>query len=196
MPLTLLLLALGLAADATAVAISAGMAATRVRLRDALLMGGSFGAAQGLMPVVGWAVGSRFSNAIEAWDHWVILVLLGGIGGKMVIDAVRTSRAQQRGEGEAAPDANPFTARNMALLSVATSIDALAAGVTLPLLDVHIEVAAAVIAGVTAALSVSGALLGQRLGAHVGPKLNLAGGLILIGLGIKAVVEHVSARTP
>ena len=95
MLLTLLILAVGLAADATAVSISAGLSAARVRVRDAILLAGSFGVAQALMPMIGWAVGSRFSNAIEAWDHWVVLIILGGIGGKMVVDAVRSSRVKE-----------------------------------------------------------------------------------------------------
>jgi putative Mn2+ efflux pump MntP len=192
MALTLLLLALALAADATAVSITAGIAAKRVRLRDALFLGGSFGVAQGLMPVLGWAVGRRFSSEIEAWDHWLVLVLLGGIGAKMIVDGVRAWRAKDDPSKDA--PTNPFAPRNVLLMSVATSIDALAAGVTLPLLDVHIVIAAIVIAAVTFVLCVLGALLGRRLGVRLGPRLDIAGGLILIGLGIKTVIDHVTAQ--
>ena len=180
---TLLFLALGLSADATAVSLAAGVTSSRVR--DALLLAVCFGAAQGLMPVLGWAVGSRFADAIEAWDHWVVLVLLGGIGGKMVFDGLKSSGT---------PEPRPFAARTVALMSLATSIDALAAGVTLPLLNVHIATAAAVIGGVTFAFCFVGVLLGQRLGTRFGPKLTVIGGLILIGLGLKTAVEHVVGR--
>lgn len=177
-----MLLSVGLAADATAVAISAGLASTTVRARDALLLAASFGAAQGLMPVAGWAMGSRFAGAIDDWDHWVVLVLLGGIGGKMIFDALKPGGK---------PSSKPFAARTLALMALATSIDALAAGVTLPLLDVHIVTAAASIGGVTFLLCFVGALLGRRLGARLGPRITVLGGAILIGLGIKTVFDHL-----
>ncbi len=186
---TLLLLALGLAADATAVSMTASLSAPRVRVRDAWVLAASFGAAQALMPVIGWAVGSRFAAEIEAWDHWVVLALLGGIGIKMVFDALK---AKPPGEPSAA---NPFGFRAVAVTSLATSVDALAAGVTLPLLDVRILTAAVVIGAVTFVLCFAAAMLGQRLGARFGRNIVVAGGVLLIALGVKTVVDHVTARS-
>ena len=189
--LSLVLLALGLSMDATAVAMTSGFTAPRVRLRDALLLALFFGVSQGVMPIIGWAAGSHFAASIQAWDHWVAFVLLGGIGAKMLYDAIRT-------EGEDAAStpartADPFHLRMLVLLALATSIDALVAGLTLPLLEVPPLMAALFIGLTTFVLSLAGVEVGRRFGDRLGQRLDLIGGLVLIGLGFKTLLEHLSA---
>lgn len=195
MPLmTLLLLALGLAMDATAVSIASALAAPRVRARDAFLLSFLFGLFQALMPVIGWAVGAQFANAIAAWDHWLAFVLLGGIGAKMLHEAYShrhpgTEAAEKAGEAAAARD--PFHLGRLVVMAFATSIDALAAGVTLPSLGVDIVTAATIIGAVTFVLCLLGVGVARRLGDWLEGKLDIVGGVVLIGLGIKTLLEHL-----
>jgi len=197
MPLmTLLLLALGLAMDATAVSIASALAAPRVRARDALLLSALFGLFQALMPVIGWVVGAQFANAIAAWDHWLAFVLLAGIGAKMLHEAY-THHHLGEGEAQKAGETarNPFHLGRLLVMALATSIDALAAGVTLPVLNVHIATAAAIIGGITFVLCLLGVSVGRRFGQPLEGKLDILGGLVLIGLGIKTLLEHLLAPT-
>ncbi|HYO53981.1 manganese efflux pump MntP family protein [Archangium sp.] len=193
--LTLLLLALGLAMDATAVSIASALTAPRVRARDALLLAFLFGLFQALMPVIGWALGSQFAEAISAWDHWLTFVLLGGIGAKMIHEAITHHHPgvpDARKPDEPPPERNPFSAGRLTLMALATSIDALAAGVTLPLLEVRLVTAAAVIGGITFALCLLGVSVGRRFGEPLEGKLDIIGGLVLIGIGTKTLIEHLS----
>jgi putative Mn2+ efflux pump MntP len=187
--LTLLALAVGLAMDATTVAVASAMSARRVRPRDALLLASLFGLFQAVMPWLGWVVGLRFEDAIEAWDHWVAFALLAGIGGKMVHEALTAGHGTEEAGGR-----DPFQFGRLLVMALATSVDALAAGFTLPLLDVPVVAAVAVIGGVTFVLCLLGAELGQRFGARLGGKLDLLGGVVLIGLGVKTLVEHLAGR--
>ncbi|WP_375766998.1 manganese efflux pump MntP family protein [Archangium gephyra] len=189
--LTLLLLALGLAMDATAVSIASALSAPRVRARDALLLAFLFGLFQALMPVIGWALGSQFADTISTWDHWLTFVLLGGIGAKMIYEAITHHHAGV--PDEPPPERNPFHLGTLALMALATSIDALAAGITLPLLEVRLVMAAAVIGGVTFALCLLGVSVGRRFGEKLEGKLDIIGGLVLIGIGTKTLIEHLSA---
>ncbi|WNG34773.1 manganese efflux pump [Archangium minus] len=194
--LTLLLLALGLAMDATAVSIASALAAPRVRARDALLLAFLFGLFQALMPVIGWALGSQFAKVISAWDHWLAFVLLGGIGAKMIHEAITHHHPgvpDAPKQGEPPPERNPFATGRLTLMAFATSIDALAAGVTLPVLEVRLVTAAAVIGGITFVLCLLGVSLGRRFGEKLEGKLDIFGGLVLIGIGVKTLIEHLSA---
>jgi putative Mn2+ efflux pump MntP len=197
MPLmTLLLLALGLAMDATAVSIASALAVPRVRVRDGLLVSFLFGSFQALMPVIGWAVGAQFAEAISAWDHWLAFVLLGGIGAKMLHEAYthrHPGTEAARKAGKASTERNPFHPGRLVVMAFATSIDALAAGVTLPSLGVDIVTAAAIIGGVTFVLCFIGTGVARRLGAALEGKLDVVGGVVLIGLGVKTLVEHLTA---
>lgn len=182
--LAILALAVGLAMDATAVAAARGLAAPHVRLRHAVLVGGLFGGAQALMPFLGWWLGSRVGSAIAAWDHWVAAALLAGIGGKMLWEA--------RGQGEEGPaPADPLALRTLLVLAVATSIDAFAAGITLPMLGAPLALSLATIGLVTFALSAAGLLAGRRLGARVGRRLDALGGVVLLVLAVRVLVVHL-----
>ena len=182
----ILALSVGLAMDAAAVSAARGMAVPRVRLRHAVLVAVFFSGFQALMPVVGWLVGTRIGPLVEAWDHWIAFVLLAAIGAKMLWEARGTNgKVTPRSEEEL------FGLRVMLALAVATSIDALAVGITLPLLDAPFALSVATIGVTTAVLCVAGLFLGRRAGAMFGRRLDALGGLILIGLGTKILLDHL-----
>ncbi len=184
----ILALAVGLAMDATAVSAARGMAVPRIRLRHALLVALFFGGFQALMPVVGYVIGARIGPLVERWDHWIAFLLLGAIGAKMLWEA-RASGDPADGRA----DGDVFALDVMLVLAVATSIDALAVGITLPMLDAPLGLSVATIGVTTAVLCVLGLVLGRRAGAMLGRRLDVLGGLILIGLGVKILVEHLRA---
>lgn len=182
----LLLLAFGLAMDATAVAAARGMTVPVIRARHVVLVAVLFGGFQALMPLLGWLIGAKLGPYVQAWDHWIAFVLLAAIGGKMLWEA-------WRGGDEDAPLGDPFALKVMVVLAIATSIDALAVGFTLPLLGAELAPALVTIGVTTALLSVAGLFAGRRLGALLGKRLDVIGGLVLIGMGTKILIEHLSA---
>jgi len=178
--LGILVLAIGLSMDAMAVAVARGASGRGPRFRSALELAVFFGGAQALMPLLGWLIGSRVGPWVEAWDHWIAFVILSFIGGKMLWEA--------RGEPDTSEPKRDL--RVLLLLSVATSIDALAAGVTLPLLDAPVALSVVTIGITTALLSGAGYYLGHQFGARLGKTFDIIGGLVLIGLGTKTLLEH------
>lgn len=184
--LGIVVLAVGLAMDATAVAGARGLACRKaVRVRDALLVALLFGGFQAAMPVIGWAAGAALASRVTGWGHWVTFVVLGGIGAKMIHEAFGA-----RDDDRTKVVANVFGLGVLTLLAIATSIDALAAGVTLALADVSLAAACAAIGIITAVLSFAGVYVGHRFGARFGKRLELAGGLALIALAAKALLDH------
>lgn len=181
----ILLLACALAMDAAAVSASRGMAASRLRPRHAVLVASFFGGFQALMPLVGWLVGSRVGPLLGGWDRWIAFALLSGIGAKMLWEARSPEEAPPE---ETRRDEKLFGLRVMLLLAIATSVDALAAGFTLSLVGAPLLVSVVTIGVVTAILSVAGLYAGRRFGALLGQRLDAAGGLVLIGLGIKNLI--------
>jgi putative Mn2+ efflux pump MntP len=184
------LLALGLAMDATAVSAARGLAVRRILPRHVLLVALLFGGFQMLMPLFGWVIGNRLGPAVQAWDHWVAFVLLGGIGVKMLWEAKDFGRPNLQ---PVTPGPDVFGIKVMLALAVATSIDAFAAGVTLPLFDAPLLVSLAIIGVTTAFLSALGLFAGRRFGSVLGKRLDFAGGLALIGLGTKILLEHLGS---
>ncbi len=176
----LLILSLALAMDAFAASLSHGAVAGDAR-GTAVRVGAAFGAAQGLMPLIGWSLGVAFAAVVHAVDHWIALVLLGLLGGKMLWDGL-SKGADDR--------AAPMGAWALFVASIGTSVDAAAAGVTLPLLGQPIAVACAVIGGTTAALCFAGVWIGKGIGARLGRPAMLLGGAVLVGLGVKIFVQH------
>lgn len=170
--------------DAAAVSASRGMAVSRVRVRHAVLVAVFFGGFQALMPLIGWLAGSKVGPLVHGWDRWIAFVLLCGVGAKMLWE----SRSADEGPALAAKDERLFSLRVMLLLAIATSIDALAAGFTLPLVGAPLLTSVVTIGVTTAVLSVAGLLAGRRFGALLGKRLDTAGGLVLIGLGIKSLI--------
>lgn len=173
-------LGFGLAMDAAAV--SAARAVAR-RRGEAVVLPALFGGFQAGMAALGWLLGRAGAGAVERWDHWIAFVLLVGIGGKMLVEALRGGDDD---EEERAPGVAMYLA-----LAIATSIDAAAAGLTLPLVPVSPWIALVVIGGVTAACSAVAYALGHRLGAKLGKPLEVAGGLVLIGIGVRILIAHV-----
>jgi putative Mn2+ efflux pump MntP len=184
--LSILLLALALAADATAVAAARGVAVAQVTPRHVLLVALFFGGFQALMPLLGYLLGSRVGPMLEAWDHWIAFGLLGAIGAKMLLE---TREPKETPENER----DPFALRVLLLLAIATSIDAFAVGITLPMLSAPLALSLVTIGVATALLSAAGLWIGRRFGALFGARLELAGGVVLIALGAKILVEHLLA---
>ncbi|MEJ7735001.1 MAG: manganese efflux pump MntP family protein [Polyangiaceae bacterium] len=184
---SILVLAGALAMDAAAVAMERGIAAERVRLRHVLLVGALFGGFQAAMPILGWLLGSRIGPMVEAWDHWIAFAILGALGGKSIWEALRGQKAE-----DAAKKGDVFGLRVLLVLAVATSIDALAAGFTLPMMGAPPAATFATIGVVTAVLSGAGVVVGKRLGPLFGERIHLIGGLVLVALGVKILVEHLS----
>ncbi len=178
----LFILAVGLSMDAFAVAVCKGLALKKADAPQMALVGLWFGGFQALMPLIGYFVGVQFKDAITAVDHWVAFGLLALIGGNMI----RESLSKE----EEAADAS-LTFQKMFPLAVATSIDALAVGVGFAFLDVHIGMAAAFIGGVTFLLSAAGVKVGSLFGARYKSRAELCGGIILVLLGTKILLEHL-----
>ena len=178
----LFIIAVSLAMDAFAVSICKGLSAGRSRLGGCLACGIWFGGFQALMPLAGWLLGVRFQGMIVSIDHWIAFILLGMIGFNMV--------RESRGGGAEELDCS-YSPRAMLPLAVATSIDALAVGVTFAFLQVdNIFLAVAFIGATTFVLSAAGVKVGAAFGVRFKSKAELAGGLILMGMGVKILVEH------
>lgn len=178
----LLLMAVGLSMDAFAVSVCKGLAIKSVTAKQMVIVGLWFGGFQALMPVIGYFVGSAFKGAIEAIDHWIAFALLLLIGLGMVREAVKGD------DKEADASLSP---RKMLPLALATSIDALAAGVSFAFLDVNIFLAALFIGVITFSLSMVGVKVGAVFGKKYQNRAELLGGVILILLGVKILVEHL-----
>ena len=182
--LTLLGIALGLAMDAFAVAIGAGLQLCGATPRQTFRLAWHFGLFQAFMPIIGWLAGRTVSEYIEPVDHWIAFGLLAFIGGKMICEAFH--------HDEDAEVCDPTKGWRLVMLSIATSIDALAVGLSLALLDVSIWWPALVIGVVAGVLTVVGMELGKRFGALLGRRMEIVGGIILIGIGVKILIEHLS----
>jgi putative Mn2+ efflux pump MntP len=179
----MLLVGVSLSMDAFAVSVVTGIGIGDLKLRYALKTGLFFGFFQFLMPVLGFLAGSAVSRYIEKYDHWVVFGLLALIGGKMILDTVK-------GGGEEAAD---FTNTvRLLVLSVATSIDALAVGVSFALMEVNILLASGIVGFVTFAICVFGVMAGKRLGDKFRKKAMIFGGVVLCLIGVKILVEHLA----
>ncbi|MEE4253649.1 MAG: manganese efflux pump MntP family protein [Desulfuromusa sp.] len=178
---TLISIAVALAIDAFAVALAVGAILDPLSERRWFRLGFHFGLFQGLMPIVGWAAGRTLQQWISAYNHWVAFLLLGFIGIRMILNALKEK------DDEFIKD--PTRGMTLVVLSVATSIDALAIGFSLALLGVSIWTPALVIGIVAAVLTVVGMMLGKKIGALWGTKAELVGGLVLCAIGIKILIE-------
>ena len=178
----LFVIAVGLSMDAFAVSVCKGLSAGRVRLGHALTAGIWFGGFQALMPFLGWLLGSRFQSFISSVDHWIAFLLLGLIG----LNMVRESRSQEEEEVGAS-----FAPKAMLPLAVATSIDALTVGITCAFLQVDILWAVTLIGVTTFVLSAIGVKAGGIVGERGKSRAELAGGIVLILMGCKILVEHL-----
>lgn len=185
--LEVFLIALGVSADAFAVALSQGVTMRRFRWREALLIAGLFGGFQALMPFLGWLLGKGFADAISGVDHWIAFGLLAAIGAKMLWEALHDDKDDEGGAGE---QSSFVGLRPLLVLAVATSIDALAVGVSFAVLPVNLPLALAVIGVSTFAISLAGVALGRRVGAWLGKPAEILGGVVLIGIGARILLSH------
>lgn len=184
----LFIIAVGLSMDAFAVSICKGLSLQKLRFKNALTVGLYFGIFQGGMPLIGYILGIQFQDKITAFDHWIAFVLLGIIGLKMIKEAL-----EKEPEHEIASDdvSEELGFKNMTILAIATSIDALAVGVTFAFLNVNIIPAVSFIGIVTLVLSMVGVKIGNIFGTKYKSKAELAGGIILILMGAKILLEHL-----
>jgi putative Mn2+ efflux pump MntP len=184
---TIFVLSVGLAMDATAVAAALGFAAGVLRPRDVARVAGLFGGAQAVMPLVGWWLGALLGPLVDAYAHSIAFVLLVAFGGKMLREAWSESDVSPV---SAAAPSEPFSLRVLLPLTFATSIDAFSIGITLPLLGAPMLTSVLTIGSVTATMSAAGLVVGRRVGARLGRGLDVAGGLVLIGLAVKILLSH------
>lgn len=180
--LELFVLAVGLSMDAFAVAVCKGLAMARITVKKAAVVALWFGGFQALMPLVGYYLGVQFQDKITAIDHWITFILLGAIGVNMVREAL---------SGECEDTSESLDMKTMFVLAVATSIDALAVGITFAFLQVKIVPAVTFIGVTTFILSAAGVKIGNVFGTKYKAKAELAGGVILILLGVKILLEHL-----
>ncbi len=183
----LFLMGVGLSMDAFAVSICKGLGMRKVDKKQALVIGLFFGGFQALMPFIGWLLGSQFEQYITSIDHWIAFILLGFIGGKMMIEAVREWNEEEVVDVMDAPTDH----KNMLVLAVATSIDALAVGITFAFLGTPIVEAITIIGITTMVISIAGVVVGNFFGSRYKSKAEFIGGLILVLLGLKILLEHL-----
>jgi len=176
-------IAFGLSMDAFAVAVMASVLLERITYRHLFRLAFHFGLFQAMMPVVGWAAGTSLEPAIRGWDHWIAFGLLAAIGTRAITNALRGKETDNKRD-------DPTRGLMLVGLSIATSIDALAVGMSFAMLRISITIPAVVIGLVACAMTFLGMLLGNRLGDRFGRRAELVGGLILIGIGLKIVLEH------
>ncbi len=183
----LFVIGVGLSMDAFTVAVCKGLGMKMVNWRHAFVIALMFGGFQGLMPLIGWALGSQLTSLIEPVDHWIAFILLVFIGGKMLWDAFRgDDGCETCGCAEEKLDM-----RELLMMAVATSIDALAVGVTFAFLGVNVMAAVVVIGVTTFALSFVGVVVGNRFGARFEKPATVAGGVVLVLIGLKILLEHL-----
>ncbi len=180
-----MLIAVGLAMDAFAVCLGVGAARQIHGPRSVFRLSFHFGWFQFMMPVLGWLAGSSIAALIAAFDHWVAFGLLAFVGGRMV-------RSGLDPDGEADPALDPSRGRTLVMLAVATSIDAFAVGLGLAMLQIDIIYPSIIIGVVTASLCLLGLALGTRLGEMFGKRMEIIGGLILIGIGVRVLIAHLT----
>lgn len=183
----LFLLGVGLSMDAFAVSVCKGLGMRKLNKKQALIIGLYFGGFQALMPFVGWLLGSQFQKYITSIDHWIAFILLGFIGGKMMIEAVREWNEEEVVDVMDAP----IDHKNMLVLAVATNIDALAVGITFAFLGTPIVEAITIIGITTMVISIAGVVVGNFFGSRYKSKAEFIGGLILVLLGLKILLEHL-----
>jgi putative Mn2+ efflux pump MntP len=180
--LDILLISISLAMDCFAVSIAGGANVEKPGISNALKVGLFFGLFQALMPLIGWIIGNSLRYIVESIDHWIAFALLLAIGIKMLYEAFKKP-------AEKKTDITRFP--TILILSVATSIDALVVGISLPLLAIPLYLAVIVIGSFAFMFSISGYFLGHKIGKVVGNKMEIIGGVILIGIGIKILIEHL-----
>lgn len=184
--LELFLTGVGLSMDAFAVALCKGLKMPKLNWRHAAVIALFFGGFQAAMPLAGWLLGRQFEHLITNIDHWIVFALLAFIGGKMIVEAIRED------EGADCETCVSLDLKELTVMAFATSVDALAVGISLAFLNVRIVPAVSLIGVTTFALSLLGVWIGNRFGVRFRKKAALAGGIILVLLGVKILIEHLA----
>jgi putative Mn2+ efflux pump MntP len=182
--LSTVLMAVGLSADAFAVSLTSGLLIKRIKINKALKIALFFGGFQALMPLIGWAAGLAFRDFLSAFDHWIIFALLGFLGGKMIYESLTCEDEEKK--------FNPLDSYTLLALAVATSIDALAAGLGLSVIKTSIVLAVTLIGAITFSLSFAGVFIGHKFGNLCSQKIEIVGGSILIFIGSKILFDHLT----
>ncbi|HNX38097.1 MAG TPA: manganese efflux pump MntP family protein [Candidatus Cloacimonadota bacterium] len=179
----IILISIGLAMDAFAVSITNGITIECLKLRNAVRIALFFGGFQALMPLLGWLAGIGLKQYVQAFDHWIAFALLGFIGAKMIYEAIWIQEVEKK--------CDPLNLIVLLGLAIATSIDALAVGITFACLKIAIVTPALIIGCVTFLLCLAGVFIGNRMGDRLGSKMEVLGGIILIGMGLKILLQHL-----
>ncbi|MCF7941849.1 MAG: manganese efflux pump MntP family protein [Spirochaetia bacterium] len=182
---TIFFIALSLSMDAFAVSVSSGAAAPKLRFDHALRAAGLFGIFQALMPLLGWALGQSAAHLVTSIDHWIAFILLAGIGGKMLYEGINPDRE------ESSSTKDPFDIKLLLMLAVATSIDAAAVGISFSCLCIDITLPLVIIGVTTFFISLAGVYLGRQGNRMIGTKAEILGGVALISIGGKILIEHL-----
>lgn len=182
-PLAIIVIAFGMSVDAFAAALAKGAALHRPHIKEAIRTGLIFGTVEAITPVIGWAAGLAAASFIQEVDHWIALLFLGGIGGKMVFESFCRSDQAER------PKRHSLA--TLAVTAIGTSIDAMAVGVTLAFLDANIWVVAGAIGLATFTMTATGVMIGRLAGTKLGKRAELMGGIALIVLGLHIFVQHM-----
>ena len=177
------LLAIGLAMDCFAVSIASGIILKRTQWRPMLVMALAFGLFQALMPFIGWMFAKTFSHLIESVDHWIAFAILAFLGGRMILESFKDEDCRQT--------FNPASPKVVFTMAIATSIDALAIGITFAFLQVRLITSVTIIGCITFCFSIAGVLIGNVFGSKFKDKATILGGIILIGIGVKILIEHL-----
>lgn len=184
--ITLFFIGVGLSMDAFAVSICKGLAMRKVNWKQAIVIGVFFGGFQALMPALGYLLGSQFEQYITSIDHWIAFILLAGLGGKMVMEAL----SEKEDQTQVVMD-QPLDWKELLILAVATSIDALAVGITFAFLNYSLVEAVSIIGITTFCISIAGVFIGNFFGTRYKKKAEITGGIILIAIGLKILLEHL-----
>jgi putative Mn2+ efflux pump MntP len=180
---SIIIIAIGLGMDAFSVAIGIGAASQNISVGSAFRLSFHFGLFQSLMPVIGWFSGMTVAHSIAGFDHWVVFGLLSFVGGKMIVESFRSV--------EKICKADPTRGFTLLILSVVTSIDALAVGLSFALLKINILYPCLIIGVVAFVMTMIGMVFGSKLGTFMGKYAGTIGGIILIGIGVKILMEHL-----
>lgn len=180
---SLLFVGIALSIDSLAASISTGACSKNIRLKHVLKVAAFMAFFQGIMPLIGWLIGSSFKSIIEDYDHWVAFVMLFGIGGKLIYDGIKNSIEED--------NANPTKNMLLAGIALATSIDAMILGIGFGLIEINIWLAMLIIGSTTFMFSSVGVFVGEKIGNKINKGIEIFGGLVLIGLGVKILVEHI-----
>lgn len=191
--LSIVIVSFGLAMDAFAVSICSGINIKNSKLKKSLIMALYFGVFQGLMPLIGWFLGSKFSIYIESIDHWIAFILLAIIGGKMLKEGLSHNKDDDTDDNDENISDDSFSHKNLLVLAIATSIDALAMGISFAVLNVNIFLAITLIGVITFITSFIGVMIGKKFGEHFSNKAEIFGGIVLIFIGLKILLGHLFA---